>query len=634
MSSTKRFLKKLILRAIAWLEKPKFAHLSLDQLDPSKKIIESQDLHDVEVLSDTGFVRATQVHITQPYDVWFLETASGLKLDCADLHILFTSDLREVFVSDLRIGDEIMTEFGPSKITYLKNTHIPVSMMDLSIDDENHRFYTNGILSHNTITSSIFIVWYLIFNFDKNAMILANIGDTAQELMDKIKTIIRHLPFFLKPGINVYNVMTMNFDNGCRIMAKTTTKSSSIGFTIHFLYMDEFAHINPNFISTFFRSVFPTISSSKISRVIITSTPNGQNKFYEIYSAALAGENEFNPIRVDWWQVPGRDEEWKRKEIANLGSEDDFNQEYGNQFLASSRLLLDFNTLKRMKKNETTYIHRPLIPFDNTAIDYSGLVWHPNFDPDSLYEKDEPQKFFIGVDSADGGGGDYSVANIFKLIPLPIKAIEEKRFYESEADFFGLLQVGMFRSNKVDFGELKVILEILCTQVFLPETIKLAIEADFRGQDLIDKLIEGDKIMNECFVYTKHSEKAKILKPGIKMAGNGKERLCHKLKISARNSKIIINEKETILELANFGESAKGSYSSQVGKDDIAMTLVNLQSIFENSDFVDAVSEIYDTLPEKYRVAIDKKLAEINADGRGDNDSSMGSYRMFSDWAD
>ncbi len=92
--------------------------------------------------------------------------------------------------------------------------------------------------SGKTITSSIFLLWYLLFNFEKNAMIMANIGDTAAELMDKIKVIMKGLPFFLKPGLVVYNVMTMKFDNGCRIMAKTTTKTSSIGYTIHMLYMD------------------------------------------------------------------------------------------------------------------------------------------------------------------------------------------------------------------------------------------------------------------------------------------------------------------------------------------------------------------------------------------------------------
>jgi len=75
-------------------------------------------------------------------------------------------------------------------------------------------------------------------------------------------------------------------------------------------------------------------------------------KFYELYQGAVTGENSFNPIRVDWWQVPGRDEDWKNREIANLGSVELFNQEYGNQFLSSSTLLLGSNELKKIKSNQ------------------------------------------------------------------------------------------------------------------------------------------------------------------------------------------------------------------------------------------------------------------------------------------
>jgi hypothetical protein len=114
----------------------------------------------------------------------------------------------------------------------LENTGIPVSMVDLSIDHPDHRYYTNDILSHNSITSSIILVWYLLFNHDKNAMILANVGSTAEELMDKIKAIVKGLPWFLKPGMIVNNVMSMKFDNGCRAIAKTTTKTTAIGFTL------------------------------------------------------------------------------------------------------------------------------------------------------------------------------------------------------------------------------------------------------------------------------------------------------------------------------------------------------------------------------------------------------------------
>jgi len=476
--------------------------------------------------------------------------------------------------------------------------------------------------SGKTITSSIFLLWYLLFNYEKNAMIMANIGDTAAELMDKIKVIMKGLPFFLKPGLIVYNVMTMKYDNGCRIMAKTTTKTSSIGYTIHMLYMDEFAHINPNFINQFFKSVYPTISSSQIARVIITSTPNGMNKFWELYKGAIDGENEFNPIRVEWWQIPGRDEEWKKKEIAALGSEEDFNQEYGCQFLSSSRLLLDSPTLKRLKTNEENFVFHELSPYEMSPIDYTSLLWHPKFDPTSIFEKDA-QKFYISIDTAGGGGGDFSVVNIFKVTPMPMNSIKAKKFFEDESDFFCLLQVGIYRSNTVQIDELKAFVEILVLHVLGEENTRIVLEMDYKGELLMDKLLDGDDFYDEMFVYTKHSEATSKLRPGVKLTVRNKEKFCYDLKIHTRSYKIIPSEKNTIHELTNFGINSNGSFSSQIGKDDIAMTLVNLNCVFDNGDFQETVSELYDIIPEKFRNLIEERLNDsIEATQNRNNEMS------------
>jgi hypothetical protein len=229
-----------------------------------------------------------------------------------------------------------------------------------------------------TVMSGIFITWYILFNIDKNVMILANKGQTAAEIVDKVKTVIKGMPFFLKPGVLINNQGTMRFDNGCRILTQSTTKSAAIGFTIHLAFMDEFAHIHANFIEPFYRSVYPTLSSSQVSRVIITSTANGQNKFWEIYQDALNKKNEYAHLRVDWWEVPGRDEAWKKREIGNLGSEELFNQEYGNQFIASDTLLLSGDSLKWLGKIVKKYVWREIEVFEDEELDYKDLKWHPD----------------------------------------------------------------------------------------------------------------------------------------------------------------------------------------------------------------------------------------------------------------
>lgn len=548
----------------------------------------------------------------------------------------------------------ILWEYTPEEILEIQKCAKDVTyfakycqvMMDHGLDYITLRDYQQSVLKEyqanrfnvflaprqvgKSIMSGVMLVWYLLFNHDKNAMILANVGATAEELMGKIKEIVRGLPWFLKPGVVVNNVMSIRFDNGCRAIAKTTTKTSAIGFTIHFLYMDEFAHIHPNFIESFFRSTYPTVSSSKVSRIIITSTPNGQNKFWEIYQGAMTGENTFNPIRVDWWQVPGRDESWKRDEIANLGSEELFNQEYGNQFLSSSTLLLGSKELQRIKSNETEYIWKEVDELDDLGIRYDNFRWHPKFDPNTTDLTGK--KFVISIDLAGGGGGDFTILNIFKVVPLPKKIIEDMDEFEDESDFFGLLQVGVYRDNVVELDDFKKILECMVTRVFSPERVKILLELNYKGELLMDKLLNHDQISEEIFVYTKHSETARIKKPGIKYSANNKLRYCEELRQIIKKNRVIVNDKKwTIAELFSFGMNGRGSYSSQSGHDDVAMTLVNLSALFGTSDFTDLIEDLYDEIDFSYKKIIDKKI-----EGEGSQDENKmktkdgGFYGSFS----
>jgi hypothetical protein len=469
-----------------------------------------------------------------------------------------------------------------------------------------------------TITTGIFLTWYLLFHTDKNLMILSNTGATTIEIIDKIKVILTNLPFFLKPGVIVNNQMTMKFDNGCRLFGRNTTKTAAIGFAVHFLYCDEFAHIHSNFIDPFWRSVYPTLASSKISRCVITSTPNGQNKFYEIYVAGLEGKNEFKAIRVDWWQVPGRDEAWRLKEIANLGSEDDFNQEYGCQFLASSKLLLDSRTLSQTKSVTVEYQWREIEDIGDMGItDYDGLKWHPKFTFENVKPTD---KFVFTIDTAGGGGGksDFSVVNIFKMIPMPIAMLDKATSFTDESDFFSLLQIGLYRSNTTDLEILIPIIETLLYKTFGSDNTRIVLEMDFKGNLVYDRMSRHKEFYDDIFVHTKHSENSRHLKPGLKLNPKNKLQYCMEMRRLVKGGKIIPNEKNTFNELTSFGINKKGSYSSQIGHDDIAMTIVNMSSFFSSSQYFEMVEDIYDTLEDKYKKAIAEKLKAGDVGGNDD----------------
>lgn len=117
-----------------------------------RKFIEQIDVNDYQVETDDGFVDIVSINKTIPYFTYYIETEDDLKLTCADKHIVFKNDYSEVYVEDLKQGDEIITQNGISKIKEIKNLGYEENMYDLELSDEsNHRYYTNGILSHNTL---------------------------------------------------------------------------------------------------------------------------------------------------------------------------------------------------------------------------------------------------------------------------------------------------------------------------------------------------------------------------------------------------------------------------------------------------------------------------------------------------
>lgn len=86
------------------------------------------------------------------------------------------------------------------------------------------------------------------------------------------------LPNWLKPGVVEWNRSSISFDNGCRISAEATSGSSGRGSSINVAILDEFAFLKPGVEDEFLQSVFPVVSSSKNSKIIIVSTPHRNGK--------------------------------------------------------------------------------------------------------------------------------------------------------------------------------------------------------------------------------------------------------------------------------------------------------------------------------------------------------------------
>lgn len=450
-----------------------------------------------------------------------------------------------------------------------------------------------------TVMASIFNAWFLTFSTDKNTLLLANKSDTTKEIIDKAKVVIENLPFFMKPGITKYDVMNVKCDNGSRLVGQSTTAKAGIGFTIHLLFLDEFAHIHPSIVDTFYENVYPTLSASKVSRIIITSTPNGFNKFYKIYSAAERGDNEYAPMRIDWWQHPDRDDAWYKRELGNLGSIEAFNRQYGNEFVSSSNLLLDPGSMKNLRSKMKDYQFYEIDEFVDAQIDTKGfLSWHPGFDIETLGDADK--YWLLSVDIAEGNGGDYSIINIFRVDPMTRKEMDNLATPGAMYDFFKLNQVGTFRSNEHVIEDFAKCLYIISVDLLYSENVKMVIEFNTYGSVLLKYLQtvfpRRNDFDEEMVLRFKHRHDAKGVKHGIKIKNDNKPIFCQNFKSLFEANRMNITEFETANEISLFGTLPSGKYGAQMGHDDLAMSSIIATEFFNTTAYADSVEELLDII--------------------------------------
>ena len=252
--------------------------------------------------------------------------------------VLTTKELLENYTAyEIRYRDGIESlGVAASHVTIKNITPIEsVPARCLQVDNDDHTFLCGETLipTHNTTCSSLFLLWYAMFNEDKFVAILANQQKTAKSIVDDIKVAYEMLPDWLKPGAIEYNNLTVKFENGTEIQAAATSPNALRGESVSLLFLDEFAFVPEGMAEDFWRSNYPTLSTG--GNVIIVSTPNGAaGKFYDIYSKAERGKNDFTTFKVEWNEHPDRDEAWKEKVISEFGKVA-FAQEYGCIFETS-----------------------------------------------------------------------------------------------------------------------------------------------------------------------------------------------------------------------------------------------------------------------------------------------------------
>jgi len=417
------------------------------------------------------------------------------------------------------------------KVISLDDGLVPFNLYDYQKDMfshfDNNRF--SIVLacrqSGKSISSVAYILWYAIFHPEQSVAILANKGATAREMLARITLMLENLPFFLQPGCKALNKGSIEFSNNSKILASATSGSSIRGLSINLLFLDEFAFVEN--ATQFYTSTYPVVSAGQSTKVIITSTANGLgNIFHKLWEGAVQSTNEFKPFRVDWWDVPGRDEKWKKQTISNT-SELQFNQEFGNTFHGTGNTLISADHLLKLKSKY------PVFSQNNVRV----------------YEKPaENHEYIMVVDVAKGRGMDYSTFNIIDVSSKPFA------------------QVAVYQDNMI-------------SPLLFPDIIYKYATTYNKCHVLIESNDQGAVVCNGLYyeleyenVFVESMIKANSI--GVTMTKKVKRIGCSNIKDLIEQSKIEIHDHNTIIEASTFIGKGSSYEASDGNHDDLMMNLV------------------------------------------------------------
>lgn len=393
-----------------------------------------------------------------------------------------------------------------------------------------------------TTTAAAVILWHVLFNESYTIAILANKLNTAREILSRVQRAYENLPKWLQQGVIVWNKTNIELENGSQIIASSTASSAIRGYSINFLYLDEFAFVPRTIQDDFFTSVYPTIISGSNTKVVITSTPNGFDLFYKIWINSVEGRNEYQNFMVNWWDVPGRDEEWRQKTIANT-SEDQFRQEFDAEFLGSANTLISPNILKIL-----AFID-PLSKHYDSAL--------------SVYEEPQPgRNYFLVADVSRGVGVDASAFLVYDVTEMPYKVVAAYKNNLIEPILYPEIIYQVAKS----YSEAFVMIEINDNG----QQIADILHQDLEYENIVYTTVKGraGQIMGAGFAQNNQR--------GVRTTKQVKRLGCVNMKTMIEKQQIILNDFHVINELSTFIHKGNGYEAESGAHDDLVMCIVLL----------------------------------------------------------
>ena len=412
-----------------------------------------------------------------------------------------------------------------------------------------------------TQSSVAYILWYTLFQEAKNVAILANKETAAREAMSRYQMMYENLPIWMQQGVKVWNKGDIELENGSKVFTSATTASGIRGKSVNMLYIDEAAIIPNNIAEAFFTSVYPVISAGVTTKILITSTPLGYNHFWKFWNDAENKRNDFIPLQIPYWRIPGRDEKWADEQKRLLG-ELKYNQEVLCTFLGSALTLIRGDIIGQMSYDD------PIL--SDSGLDIYQYPIKGERNAENLITS-KPHVYVIVADTAKGVGGDYSAFTVIDVTEVPYKMVAKYR----NNSIPPMLYPSVIHKLAKQYNEAYIL-----TEVNSSEQVAHILYSEYEYENIlfVHRDTKGQRITGG-FAGAGKTQLGVNTDKRVKRIG------CFNFKSLIEEKKLLIPDADVISEISTFIE-VRGSYGADEGyHDDLVMCLVLFSWLVTNPYF-------------------------------------------------
>lgn len=416
--------------------------------------------------------------------------------------------------------------------------------------------------------ASAFCLWLTLFNRDKNVLLMATKLDGSKLMIQKLRIYYQGLPKWMLERLacqelDAESVKYIQFNNGSMIQAITTSPDAGRGQAVSLLIIDEAAHIEN--LDTLWKGLYPTVSSHPGARIIVFSSPNGKNFFYNLVTEGKTeeidetrkgrfykgiGKNGFHTIELPWDVHPERDDAWFDTQARGMNQQG-IAQELLCDFAGSSATFFAQELIDQYKRTAVA-------PLEMRGPEFYGAtdLW--------VWKKPEPNhKYVMSMDISKGDAEDFSAMYI-----------ADTTTSEIVAEFLGKIPPDRFAEYAL------TVAAEYNSAFIINELNSIGIGAAIKLRDSGYENLFYMKELKEKFPFMSAQQRKDAL-PGWVTKTNNRDKMLSRVEEVLRNNKLKIQSFRFIEQMETFVWSGRKAQAIKHKSDDLIMALAILFQAFD-----------------------------------------------------